>query len=316
MADVSARRASGDGGAAKRDTCAIIAAGGLGLRFGDPNGKQYVELCGLPVLSWSVAAFCAAPSVAELVVVCPAGRIDETREAVERISPALPISYVCGGATRQDSCLAGLHAAPSELPFVAIHDGARPLIDVATIEAVIARVRDDASLDGAICAYPATDTLKLVEDGLVQSTPDRSRYWAVQTPQVFRLKAVLAAHEAAAAEGFVGTDDSSLVERAGGRVACVESPRNNIKITVPEDLPAAEAELARRGVQAAAPDNNRGLQAGLLRKHSAGPTADFSETLAAEDVSVQACLQPPSAGEGPQSAARKSPQGSTEETPC
>lgn len=228
------------------DTCAIIAAGGLGLRFGDPRGKQYVEVCGLPVLDWSIQAFDEAPSVGHVVVVCPEGRVDETRAAVRRLAPAVPVSFVPGGATRQESCLAGLRAVPAGLPLVAIHDGARPLISVDTIEAVIARVRADGSLAGAICAHPSVDTLKVVKDGIVCTTPDRSRYWAVQTPQVFRLDVVLAAHEAAAADGFVGTDDSSLVERMGGRVACVESPSDNIKVTVPEDRRPVEAILSGR----------------------------------------------------------------------
>lgn len=228
------------------DACAIIAAGGLGMRFGDPRGKQYVELCGLPVLDWSIAAFDEAPSVGHVVVVCPEGRVDETRLAVRRLAPSVSLSFVSGGATRQESCLAGLRAVPENFPLAAIHDGARPLVSVDTIEAVIARVRDDASLAGAICAHPSVDTLKVVEGDIVCSTPDRARFWAVQTPQVFRVDVVMAAHEAAAAEGFVGTDDSSLVERAGGRVACVEGPGDNIKVTVPEDRRPVEAILAGR----------------------------------------------------------------------
>lgn len=234
------------GGAPAADTCAIVAAGGLGMRFGDPRGKQYVEICGLPVVDWSIAAFDEAPSVGHVVVVCPEGREAETREAVRRLSPAVPVSYVRGGATRQESCLAGIRAVPQGYPLVAIHDGARPLVKPVTIEAVIARVRDDEVLAGAICAHPSADTLKVVRDGLVVSTPDRSRYWAVQTPQVFRLDVVLAAHEDAAAAGFVGTDDASLVERAGGTVALVESPSDNMKVTVPEDRAFVEAILSDR----------------------------------------------------------------------
>ena len=244
------------------DTCAIVAAGGLGLRFGDPRGKQYVEVCGLPVLDWSIAAFDEAPSVAHVVVVCPEGREVETRAAVRRLAPSVPVTYATGGATRQESCLAGLRAVPEGLAFVAIHDGARPLIDVATIEAVIGRVRSDASLAGAICAHPSVDTLKVVEDGIVRTTPDRSRYWAVQTPQVFRTEVVRAAHEAALAEGFVGTDDSSLVERAGGKVACVESPNDNIKVTVPEDKGPVEAILTERLAERAGTGCARRAQGG------------------------------------------------------
>lgn len=228
------------------DTCAVVAAGGLGLRFGDARGKQYVELCGLPVLDWSVAALGAAPSVGHIVIVCPHDRIGETRGIVDMISPSVPVTFVEGGATRQESCLAGIRAVPEGFPLVAIHDGARPLIKPETIEAVVARVRSDATLAGAICAHPSADTLKVVADGIVQATPERSRYWAVQTPQVFHTATVLAAHLAAAREGFVGTDDASLVERAGGRVAVVESPSDNMKVTVPEDRLPVEAILARR----------------------------------------------------------------------
>lgn len=228
------------------DTCAVVAAGGLGLRFGDARGKQYVELCGLPVLDWSLAALDAAPSVGHIVIVCPHDRIGETRGIVDMISPSVPVTFVEGGATRQESCLAGIRAVPEGFPLVAIHDGARPLIKPETIEAVVARVRSDASLAGAICAHPSADTLKVVEDGIVQATPERSRYWAIQTPQVFHAAIVLAAHLAAAHEGFVGTDDASLVERAGGRVAVVESPSDNMKVTVPEDRLPVEAILASR----------------------------------------------------------------------
>lgn len=238
------------------DTAAVIAAGGLGLRFGDARGKQYAELCGLPVLDWSVAAFAHAPSVSHIVVVCPAGRVAETAEVVSAVETDVPIDFVEGGATRQQSCLAGIRAAGS-CEFIAIHDGARPLIEPATIEAVIARVREDSSLAGAICAHPSADTLKIVEDGIVASTPDRSRYWAVQTPQVFRAQAVLDAHLAAEREGFVGTDDASLVERAGGRVACVASPSDNMKVTVPEDKLPIEAILSARIVSGRTPRPRR-----------------------------------------------------------
>ncbi len=239
--------------AAAPDTCAVVAAGGLGLRFGDARGKQYVELCGLPVLDWSVAALDEAPSVGHIVIVCPHGRVEETRKTVGLIAPCVPVTFVEGGATRQESCLAGIRAVPGDFPLVAIHDGARPLIRPETVEAVIARVRDDASLAGAICAHPSADTLKVVEDGIVRSTPDRSRYWAVQTPQVFRRATVLEAHLAAGREGFVGTDDASLVERAGGRVAVVESPSDNMKVTVPEDRLPVEAILASRIASGEAP---------------------------------------------------------------
>lgn len=231
---------------ATADTCAVIAAGGLGLRFGDPAGKQYVDVAGLPVITWSAIAFDEAPSVGHIVVVCPAGRIDATRACIEQAQITTPVSYVEGGATRQDSCMAGLKAVPAGFEYAAIHDGARPLITPAAVENIIAALRADTTLDGAIYAHPATDTLKVVQEGIVVSTPERARYWAVQTPQIFHVSSVRAAHEAAHAEGFVGTDDSSLVERAGGRVLCVESPADNFKVTVPEDKVPVEAILNAR----------------------------------------------------------------------
>ena len=125
--------------AAAPDTCAVVAAGGLGLRFGDARGKQYVELCGLPVLDWSVAALDEAPSVGHIVIVCPHGRVEETRKIVGLIAPCVPVTFVEGGATRQESCLAGIRAVPGDFPLVAIHDGARPLVSEAVITEAVTR---------------------------------------------------------------------------------------------------------------------------------------------------------------------------------
>lgn len=229
------------------DTCAIIAAGGIGSRFGDDRGKQYVELCGLPLASWSVLAFDRSPSIARIVIVCPPGRVVETYEAVVApLTLTTPVSYTQAGETRQQSVMNGLSAMPDDLPFVAIHDGARPLITVDVIEATLSVLRADTSLDGAICASRCIDTLKLVEKGTIVATPDRSYYWCAQTPQSFRTATIVAAHRSALRDNYEGTDDASLVERLGGRVLCVESPRDNIKVTLPEDLAVAEASMRQR----------------------------------------------------------------------
>lgn len=228
------------------DTCAIILAGGSGSRFGDPRGKQFVDLCGLPLMSWSIMAFDQAPSVGHLVVVYPIGRLDDVRSVLARLTLHHDITLATAGATRQDSVFSGLLAMPPEYDFVAIHDGARPLITVDTIERVIAAVRDDARLQGAIAASRSVDTLKLVEDGVIMATPDRAYYWCAQTPQVFRKKAIMAAHRASVWDDFVGTDDASLIEHRGGKVRCVESPRDNVKVTMPEDLAVARALMEER----------------------------------------------------------------------
>ena len=231
----------------KADTCAVIVAGGVGSRFGDARGKQFVELCGLPLASWSVLAFDRAPSVGHIVIVCPAGRADETRRLVLMpLTLTTPVSFAFGGQTRQESVMNGLSALPEGFELVAIHDGARPLVSVETIEQCLEAVREDATLDGAICACRCTDTLKLVEGSDIVATPDRSFYWCAQTPQSFRIPAIVAAHRAAARDDYVGTDDASLIERLGGRVRCVESPRDNINVTLPEDLAVAEASMRQR----------------------------------------------------------------------
>ena len=229
------------------DTCAIVLAGGSGERFGDPRGKQFVDLCGLPLMSWSIMAFDRAPSVAGIVVVCAPDRVAQVeKDVLSRLSLTKPVTLAPSGVTRQDSVRSGLDATPRDLPFVAVHDAARPLIEVEQIEACVAAVRSDDALAGAILATRSVDTLKLVEGTTIVATPDRSFYWAAQTPQVFRRRVLLAAHKAAAREDYQGTDDASLVERMGGRVRVVESTRDNIKITLPEDLALAEATLERR----------------------------------------------------------------------
>lgn len=230
------------------DTCAIIVAGGSGERFGDPRGKQFVPLCGLPIMAWSILAFDRAPSVGHLVVVCPRGRLNEVRtDVLAGLSLRCEVTLALAGATRQDSVFSGLVAMPPTYELVAIHDGARPLVETDAIERCIAAVRADKALDGAILASRETDTLKLVDaSGKILATPNRSNYWCAQTPQVFHAKKVMAAHKAAVWDDFEGTDDASLVEHRGGRVRVVESSRDNIKITMPEDLLIAEATLTRR----------------------------------------------------------------------
>lgn len=232
------------------DTCAIILAGGTGERFGDPRGKQFVDLCGLPLMCWSVMAFDRAPSIERLVVVCaPSKQAEVEQDVLGRLTLKKPVSFAASGATRQDSVFSGLQNVPRDQALIAVHDAARPLVEVEAIERACATVRADAGLAGAICAARSIDTLKLVEGTQIVATPDRSFYWAAQTPQVFRAKPLVAAYKAALWDGYAGTDDSSLVERHGGRVACVETSRDNIKVTIPEDLAVAQATLEQRLVE-------------------------------------------------------------------
>jgi len=228
-------------------TAAIILAGGKGERYNRPGGKQLLQIIGKPILTWSAEAFDAVADVGLIVVVCPSDRMQEyCYEAIDAFPFVTPVVIAPAGEIRQESSLSGLNMVGEEFEFVAIHDGARPLITPALIEHTIAAVKGSVDHDGAVVGYPAIDTLKIVSENNILGTPDRSAFWTAQTPQVFRTSVIKEAHRIALTDGFVGTDDSSLVERIGGKIALVEGPRNNIKITVPEDTTAVEAGLRKR----------------------------------------------------------------------
>lgn len=227
--------------------CAVIVAGGSGERFGDPRGKQFVEICGRPMVAWSIITFDKAPSVGHIVVVCPEHRKEQMRAVMETLDITTPVSFARAGETRQLSCLAGIRAIPAGFDYVAIHDAARPLVTVAAIETPLDVIESDSTLAGAICAHPVVDTIKQVDDeGNVASTPDRSHFWAAQTPQIFHTEAIEDAYEAAGEFDFEGTDDSAVIERMGWSVACVPAARDNMKVTLPEDLIPVSAVLAAR----------------------------------------------------------------------
>ena len=257
------------GGCAVRGrACAVIAAGGVGSRLGHAGGKQLMEVAGRPLMSWSLRAFDQAQSIGHIVVVCPADRMDEMRAtAVEPLGLATPVTFAQAGATRQDSTRAGVAAVPAGFDAVAIHDGARPLVSPEVIDRAVEALYGDGAdagasesaaggaviagepyaWDGVVCGQPAVDTLKEVGPaGTIAATPDRARFWTVQTPQVFPVAVMRAAFDAAEREGFTGTDDASLVERAGGHVLLLKTPRDNLKATVPEDLPLIVALLRMR----------------------------------------------------------------------
>ena len=215
-------------------TCiALIVAGGSGQRLGAERPKQYLDLAGRPVLRRTVEAFLRHPQVDGVrVVIDPAWR-DAYDAAVAGLGLPDPVA---GGASRQDSVRNGLEAlaADGAPDLVLIHDAARPLIDEATIDAVIAALGDRP---GAIAAVPVADTLKRGSDGTISATVDREGLWRAQTPQGFRFPAILEGHRAAA--GLSLTDDAAVAERAGLAVALVPSKEDNFKVTTPDDLTRA-----------------------------------------------------------------------------
>jgi 2-C-methyl-D-erythritol 4-phosphate cytidylyltransferase len=202
----------------------IVPAGGRGERLGADRPKAFVVCAGRPLVDWTLEVL---EQVCDRVVVAaPAGELRP--------------GWVEGGPSRSASVRNALAAAP-EARTVVVHDAARPLV---TVE--LARACLDALLgvDGAIAAAPVTDTIKeAYPDGTVLRTLDRSRLWAVQTPQVFRAESLRRALDVDDATLAAATDDASLVEAAGGSVRVVEAPVENFKVTSAADLARAEAAL-------------------------------------------------------------------------
>lgn len=225
-------------------TAAIILAGGTGERFGREGGKQLVEIAGKPVLTRSAEIMDSVGDIGLIVIVCPEERTQEYLvRAIDPFPFATPIVLAPAGDIRQESAFSGLEMVPDDFEYVLLHDGARPLITKELVQHAIATLKGNIDADGVVVGTPSFDTLKVVENGVIAGTPDRSVFWNAQTPQVFRTGIYRRAHASALSDGFVGTDDSSLIERLGGRMLMVEGKRDNIKITVPEDYLIVSAAL-------------------------------------------------------------------------
>jgi 2-C-methyl-D-erythritol 4-phosphate cytidylyltransferase len=214
----------------------VIAAAGSGERLGAGGPKALVELAGRPLIEWSLDAFRAARSIAEIVVAAPPG---EEGAVSER-----GVVAVAGGAHRSESVANGLELCGGEI--VVVHDAARPLVTAELIDAVVDQLAADPEAAGVIAAVPVTETIKQArESGEVEWTLDRTGLWAVQTPQAFRADAL---REALSDPKSLpdATDDAMLVERKGGRVLIHAAPAENLKVTTPLDLRVAELLLRER----------------------------------------------------------------------
>ena len=217
---------------------AVVVAAGRSARFGEAD-KLLADLGGRPLIAWSLAALAAARSVQRIAIVGRESQLNALRAiGRETLGDALG-GVVAGGARRRDSVEAGLRAVASE--YAAIHDGARPLVTPALIDACVAAAAQAA---GAIPAAPVTDTIKEVAGAAIVGSPDRRRLRAAQTPQVVRREAWLAAAALSEADE---TDDAAMLARAGLDVRTVEGDPANIKVTRPVDLALARALLAERG---------------------------------------------------------------------
>jgi len=223
---------------------ALVLAAGRGERFGGDVPKGFTSLAGRSLLAHSVLALAASPEIDHVIPVVPPGRDARAEgclaelEGVDKV-----LAAVEGGVERQDSMRAGLAAVPEGTEWVAVHDAARPLVRPALVSEVVRAAREHGA---ALLAIPVRDTLKRAAEGRVIETLDRSEFWAAQTPQVFRVELLREGLAKADAAGRVASDDAALVEALGVPVRLIPSDPENLKITVPSDLAAAEAWLSRR----------------------------------------------------------------------
>ncbi|MCK4503089.1 MAG: 2-C-methyl-D-erythritol 4-phosphate cytidylyltransferase [Desulfuromonadales bacterium] len=224
----------------------LIPAAGTGRRMGGTVSKQYLELVGKPILAHTLTLFENHPQVENIYLIVPCGDIDYCQEQiVERYGFSKVQRIVAGGAERQDSVRNGLQAlvedgfGQPQRPIL-IHDGARPLFDSRKLSALIEVVCETGA---CTIGVPVKDTIKQVENSMITASPDRRLLWQVQTPQGFQYQLIDKAFAQADADGFVATDDASLVERLGHTVQMLEGDYRNIKVTTPEDILIAVALL-------------------------------------------------------------------------
>ena len=221
---------------------AIIVAAGKGIRMSDSVRKQYIAFDGMTMLSRTLGVFNNCDLIDRIIVAVPEDDIDFCRnEIIPAANMGKDPFLVIGGSRRQDSVYNSLKTIETDDGVVLIHDGVRPFVNP---EHLVACIKGAQKHGACILGIPAFDTVKHVnaKNEIIQ-TQQRDTLWLAQTPQAFQLQLIKKAHEIAKKEGFMGTDDASLVERLGGVVKIIPGSRSNIKITNQEDLKLAQALL-------------------------------------------------------------------------
>lgn len=222
------------------DTSAVIVCAGNASRMGGIN-KILALLNEKPVIAFTMQAFQECADIAEIVIVTKEENFSQIKEIAEQYQIKKLTNIVEGGDTRQKSVLNGVKAVSKNSAYIAIHDGARPLVKPEHIAKVI---QDARIFGGATLGVPVKDTIKTVDDGLITDTPPRNALWATQTPQVFRKRIYIEAMDFALTHGLDFTDDCQLVEAIGGKVYMTKGDYTNMKLTTPEDLKIAEVLLS------------------------------------------------------------------------
>lgn len=219
---------------------AVIVAAGKSQRMG--FDKILTPLSGSPLVSHTLRGILTSPLVKEIILVTRPDTRAAFQEVVKQLDTFIPVKFVDGGAERQDSVLAGVEASDSGIDYVMVHDAARPFVTSSMIQSVF-----DVALQcgAAVCGAPASDTLKeMGADQRVAKTLDRSKIWAVQTPQIFKRELLLRAYQSNRQAGALVTDDTAAVEKLGNPVQVVQVPGVNFKITSPTDWSLARTYLA------------------------------------------------------------------------
>ena len=199
--------------------------------------KQFIELCGIPVIIRSIKAFDNIDEICEIIVVTSTENLDTMKKLISEYNFNKKIKITVGGQTRQQSVFNGFKQVDDKSEYVAIHDGARPLISRNVIEQLIENVK---LYRATTVGVPVKDTIKVVQDGFIKSTPKRDTLFITQTPQVFEKKLYTESVEGAIKSGLDFTDDCQLVENIGYKVFMTIGEYSNIKITTPDDIKLAE----------------------------------------------------------------------------
>jgi 2-C-methyl-D-erythritol 4-phosphate cytidylyltransferase len=222
----------------------VIPAAGKGKRMGTAVSKQFLDLCGEPILIRTLRVISTHPAVKQTVVVGGCDELDRMESLLAAYGfNTEEIQTVVGGKERQQSVFEGLKQLTTE--WVLVHDAVRPFITHDRITALLEGAKETGA---AILAVPAKDTIKEVKAGVVSRTLERNRLWAVQTPQAFRRDLLLQAHQNAN-PNELATDDAKLVESLGVPVRVVEGDYANIKLTTPEDWVLADAIWRKRSTK-------------------------------------------------------------------
>ena len=219
----------------------IIVAAGKSERMGADVDKAFLSLGTRPVLMYSLQAFEQCPLIDGVILVVRKDRLDAARGMIQMFGFSKVRKVVAGGASRQLSVMLGLAELKDDVKIVAVHDGARPCVTPALIQETILSAKKQGT---GVAAVKVTDTIKEVDRGtLVVRTVDRSKLWAVQTPQTFRVDWLNKAYANARKKKLTVTDEASAVEASGEPVHLVPAPATNIKITTPADLALASVIL-------------------------------------------------------------------------